>query len=100
MDLEKIAAETIPGAVGSLVALGFMKTANVWQGATSFIGGCAAAYWGAPQIVQAMPGANRDLMALMAGLFAMSVAAKVFETISQVKVNDIVIKFLRKRGWI
>lgn len=100
MDLEKTAAEVIPGALGSLVALAFVRADSVWQGVLAFLGGCAAAYWGAPQIVVAMPGANRDLMALMLGLFAMAIAAKVFETIAEVKSNDLITKFLKKRGWI
>lgn len=95
-DLPPDAAKALPGAVGAIVALRWLPGPPL-QRAFAFIGGTGASYYGGEH-ASSLLSAPAGLTGFLIGLFGMAVAAKVFEAIEQIKVGEIIARFLRRFG--
>jgi len=97
MDDWKIHAQQVaPGAIGALVALGWVG-GSLWQRASSFVGGAGTAYYGSP-LAATWLGASEGLSGFMLGLFGMALAARVFEAIAAFPIARVVDWVLRRFG--
>lgn len=76
----------LPGAIGSLVALGFIGEGLTWkQKAMSFLSGAAVAYYGGPAAVLwfsiADSGAQQTI-GFFVGLFGLAITKELFKEIN------------------
>lgn len=86
----------VPGAFGAIFALRWVVGTPL-QRLTSFIGGCAASYYGTEHLAARL-GTSDGFTGFLIGLFGMAVAAKLFETLHEVKPADIIAWARKKWG--
>ena len=75
--------EMIAGAIGAFVSLNFFNGLRPWEKWTTFFGGWALAAWGSGPITaifELRAGISTGV-ALLLGLFGMSLAAKIISTV-------------------
>lgn len=75
--------EIIAGAVGAFVSLNFFQGLKTWEKWTTFFGGWALAVWGSGPITSVfeLKAGISTGIALLLGLFGMSLAAKLISTL-------------------
>jgi hypothetical protein len=96
VDWRDHAEQVLPGAVGALVALGWIG-GGAKQLAASVLGGCGAAYYAAP-LVAGWFTVSEGLSGFMLGLFGMAVASRVFEAIAAFPIARVVEWLLKRFG--
>lgn len=92
------AANALPGAVGSFLAMWRQPKLGWRQRGLAFLTGCAVSYWGAPAVLAAFPATAPywALVSLLLGWFGKTVVDKAFETIEQLAIGGLVMAWLRK----
>lgn len=86
----------IPGTVGAIVALGWIK--GTWpQRVTALIGGSAASYYGASYMASAL-GTDHGLTGFLIGLFGMAIASKFFEALQALDLGARLDRMLTRWG--
>lgn len=86
--------KVIPGTVGALVALGWIK--GTWpQRVIALVGGAAASYYGTGYLA-GMMGTDAGLTGFLIGLFGMAVAAKCFEVLQLLDPAKVLDKLLSR----
>ena len=86
----------IPGAVGAIVALGWIK--GSWpQRVIALIGGSAASYYGTGYMAAAL-GTDAGLTGFLIGLFGMAIASKVFEALQALDLGSRIDRLLTRWG--
>ena len=89
-EIEKL----LPGAIGSLGAMLWIK--GTWPRRNAMVGlGSAASFYGAPHVAS-MTGMGDSLAGFLVGLFSMSVVDSLFKTWQELGLTEIVREFLRK----
>lgn len=99
MQQQEIPAEVykaLPGALGSLVALRWIVGTPL-QRITAVLGGSSGAYYGTPYMATVL-GTDHGLTGFLLGLFAMAIAAKVFEGLMAMNLGERFDRLLTRLG--
>lgn len=82
----------IPGAFGAIISLRFFPGLNVWEKASTFLGGVGIAIYGAVPLVEwlELKESAEVGFALILGLFGMAVVAAVIKVIRDTDWSSIV----------
>lgn len=80
--------QLVPGLVGGVISLRFIKIDGTFNKVASVIGGAAVAYYFAEPVASYF-GLKSEVMGFGLGLFGMSIIAKVFETIENIKAQGL-----------
>jgi hypothetical protein len=87
MDVPPEVHKAWPGALGAIVALPFLA-GTLFVRMAMVAGGVALSYWGSDPAARYMGVSSAEgLVGFLLGLFAMSVAAKLFEVLSALKAE-------------
>lgn len=88
--------KAVPGTVGSIVALGWIR--GTWpQRVFALFGGSASSYYGTGHMA-ALMGTDAGLTGFLIGLFGMAVAAKCFELLQLLDPAKVLDKLLSRWG--
>jgi hypothetical protein len=82
----------IPGAIGALVSLRFLKIEGTLNKICTTLGGIASSYY-ATDWVAAMLSAPQGLLGFGLGLFGMAIIAKCFEVVENINAQGVA-------GWL
>ena len=100
MDVPPDIGKAWPGALGAIVALPFLAGTLLVRLAM-VAGGVALSYWGSDPAARYMGVTNAEgLVGFLLGLFAMSIAAKLFEVLAALRAEMAVgtlMDWLRKK---
>ena len=91
--------QVAPGLIGALISLRYIKIDGTFNKITSVLGGAACTYYFS-ETVAAYLGARVDLIGFVLGLFGLSIIAKCFEVIAEIKsqgIADWIMSFLPKK---
>lgn len=95
-DLPPELAKAMPGVIGAMVALRWIR-GTAPQRLAAVLGGSAAAYYETPYMSSIM-GTDAGLTGFLIGLFGMAVAAKTFEVLERLDPAALLERLLRKWG--
>lgn len=89
------AEKILPGAIGSIGALLWIK--GTWPRRVAMMAlGSAASYYGAPHVA-GLFGMGEGLAGFLVGLFSMSVVDSIFTTWQELGITEILREFVRSR---
>jgi len=93
-DINPEVMKAVPGAVGSIASMLFIK--DTWpRRAAMFIAGASLAYWGSPWASK-FTGLDAGFAGFLLGLFGMAAVAKLFQTWSELELGALFTEALRK----
>jgi hypothetical protein len=95
-DIPPEVVKAVPGALGSLVALRWIVGTPL-QRMTAVLGGSSAAYYGTPYMGNVL-GTDHGLTGFLLGLFAMAIAAKIFDMLAALSLSERVDRLLTRWG--
>ena len=95
-DLPPELFKILPGALGSLVALGWI-TGTLLQRVASIFGGSIGAFYATPYLTSAA-GTDAGLTGFLVGLFGMAIVSKCYEALYAFNLTGRLDKILSKWG--